>query len=244
MFLNWGNFIAHRALLNQEDGENSKKAIQRCIDKNLPIEIDVQFHQSGQFLVFHDDNLKRMFGYQDPIRDVNLKVLPHLTDKFGNKILSLDELLDFINGRVPILIEVKSGQKDSYTEKMYQMDILSNQLKNYQGPFAIQSFDPIILRLLRSSSKSFILGHLICSWFKQDLSLVKKLFLSSYAGVVGMNLNFIAVEKDIFNQKAFLITKKLLGLPTLCWTIFDKTELNKVANKCDAVIFENGDVLL
>ena len=117
MFLNWGDFIVHRGLLRQEDGENSQKAIERCIEKNLPIEIDIQYHQSGQFFVFHDENLYRLFSLKDKFYEINLSLLPFLKDKFGNKILSLRELLDLVNGRVPILIEVKSNARVLSIEK-------------------------------------------------------------------------------------------------------------------------------
>ena len=46
-----GKIIAHRGLSCSGFVENSKISIINCIKNNIPIEIDLQYHPSGDFFV-------------------------------------------------------------------------------------------------------------------------------------------------------------------------------------------------
>ena len=53
--------IAHRGIFdNIKIPENSIKAFQKAIDKNIPIELDVQLTKDNVLVVFHDYTLDRM----------------------------------------------------------------------------------------------------------------------------------------------------------------------------------------
>ena len=55
--------IAHRGIHdNEKIPENSLKAFKLTMDKNIPIELDIHLTKDNEFIVFHDDNLKRMTG--------------------------------------------------------------------------------------------------------------------------------------------------------------------------------------
>jgi glycerophosphoryl diester phosphodiesterase len=90
--------IAHRGLIKSGLIENSYETIIECIDNKVAIEVDLQFHPSGEIFVFHDENLLRMFGYNFllsacPIE--NLKLLKY-TD--NSSLVTLSSLLDLVNG--------------------------------------------------------------------------------------------------------------------------------------------------
>ncbi|HEX3074684.1 MAG TPA: glycerophosphodiester phosphodiesterase family protein, partial [Ignavibacteriales bacterium] len=52
--------IAHRGLHNNKDvPENSILSIERSVEHNFPIEIDVQMSADGKIIVFHDEDLLR-----------------------------------------------------------------------------------------------------------------------------------------------------------------------------------------
>ena len=55
---------AHRGYFDNNSGipENSSAAYKRAIEKNYPIEMDIQLSKDGKLVCFHDDNLKRMCG--------------------------------------------------------------------------------------------------------------------------------------------------------------------------------------
>ena len=96
-----GKLIAHRGLadLSKQFVENSLPAILDCAQKNVPVEIDVQYHSEIGFVVFHDDTLERMFGYKANIADCTAEFLEILRYKDGNKLIDLKTFLEAVDGK-------------------------------------------------------------------------------------------------------------------------------------------------
>ena len=102
--------IAHRGLHNNDTiPENSLKAFQKCIDKNIPIELDVRVTKDKQIVVFHDDKLSRMTEIDGYVNNIDYAdLLSARLLKTNEKIPLFSEVLELVNGKVPILIEVKN----------------------------------------------------------------------------------------------------------------------------------------
>ena len=67
--------IAHRGIHdNITTPENSISSFRKAIDKNLPIEFDIQLTKDNKLVIFHDDNLKRMTGVDKFIQEMNFDV--------------------------------------------------------------------------------------------------------------------------------------------------------------------------
>ena len=106
LFQSWlvEKYIAHRGLHNEKLPENSLGAIQNAIDKNLPIEIDVHEIKDGTLVIFHDKSLQRVTGKDGYIHNLtaeDLKDHKILGTEFS--IPTLKEVLDLVNGHIPIL---------------------------------------------------------------------------------------------------------------------------------------------
>jgi glycerophosphoryl diester phosphodiesterase len=97
--------IGHRGARAYET-ENTLESFGRAIKLGVnAIELDVRTSQDGKLVVIHDDNLKKVFGKDVPVKEATLAGLRKLT---GNKIPTLQEALHFINGKVEkILVELK-----------------------------------------------------------------------------------------------------------------------------------------
>ncbi|MDB9496750.1 glycerophosphodiester phosphodiesterase family protein [Spirulina major CS-329] len=68
--MNWivNTPIAHRGLHNDSSvPENSLKAFERAVNKNYPIELDINLLSDGNLAVFHDQKLERMTGIRGSI---------------------------------------------------------------------------------------------------------------------------------------------------------------------------------
>ena len=89
MFLKIGHRGA-RAYEVENTIESFKKAIELGVNA---IEFDVRATKDGKLIVFHDDNLKRVFGKDIELNASPLKELKHLTE---NRIPTLEEALQFI----------------------------------------------------------------------------------------------------------------------------------------------------
>ena len=146
--------VAHRGLHAAEKGipENSFKAYAAAIEKGYPIEMDVQLTKDNKLVCFHDDNLKRVTGEDSLIWDKTLDEVENLrlsgTDE---KIPTFDEFLSFIDGRVPIVIELKSQRT-----KGVIADEVIKRLDGYKGEFVVQSFDPFIMKEFRVKRPDFM----------------------------------------------------------------------------------------
>ena len=213
-----GNIIAHRGIHdNKETPENSLKAFAKALNRNIPIELDVQLTKDNIIVVFHDYSLLRMTGKKAYLQDLTYNELQelYLLDT-KEKIPTLKEVLDLIQGKVLIDIEVKNS---NYIDKLCR--ILKEELFNYNN-YILKSFHPLIVRKLKKNFPDKEVGFLINDHYSNYLydRLVTSKFLLNI-----LKPDFVAISKKL------LKTKKLNSLekkyPVLVWTITDKGELEK-----------------
>ena len=105
-FLNYK--YAHRGFHGEGAEENSFTAYERAIERGYGIEIDIRFSKEEELVVFHDATLERVCGVDKKVSDLTVAELKEL--RLGDtedKIPTFSELLRFIDGRVPLLIEIK-----------------------------------------------------------------------------------------------------------------------------------------
>ena len=228
--------IAHRGLFNKKEGipENSIPAFERAIQENYPIELDVHLLVDGNIVIFHDDNLARMTGMKKKIKECTydeIKDLKLNNTKYGIPLFS--EVLDLVQGRVPILIEFKYDRKAGETEKR-TMELLVN----YKGKYAVQSFSPSSLIWFKKNYPDVPRGQLSADYRNERMIIIKKIILRN------LYLNFLT--------KPYFISYGINGFPNkrvqkwkdsgnlvLAWTIKNNQDLEKVKNECNNIIGEN-----
>ena len=231
--MNWMElypFIAHRGLHSSNVAENSMASFELAIKRGYAIELDIQFLRNGEPIVFHDNNLFRMTGEDCEIKDINPQFLRFLRYRDGQKILTMGEVLAFVDSRVPLLIEIKN---DTYTKSA--MSNVINLLKSYRGKFSLQSFNPQVLRHIKSKAPHFSIGQLTTVWNKTDLNFWQRNFLR-HAEFYN-ELDFISVDQNKLGKKEIFLSKQK-KIPLLSWTIRSQQELRKVRSKCSGFIFE------
>ena len=203
------NKIAHRGMFdNIKIPENSIASFKKALKYNYSIELDVQLTKDNVLVVFHDNNLKRMTGLDKLITDTNyeeLKKLKLLNTK--ESIPTLDEVLNLINNKVLLDIEVKD------TKKIKEItNILKDKLKNYNN-YVLKSFNPRIVRNLKKNINTEV-GYLIDSKHK---------FLYSNLIIKYSKADFLSISKKLLKSKKFQKLKNKYQL--LIWTIKDKDEI-------------------
>ena len=166
-------YIAHRGFHNTENPENTIGAFARAIENNYAIELDVQLLADGTVVVIHDNKLSRLCGVDKYLSNCNLEDLQNLyvlDTKW--QVPTLKQVLEFVDGKTPLLIEIKNTLKVGELEaKVYEL------LKDYNGEFAIQSFNPFSLQWFKDNAPNVLRGQL-SSYFKgEDLSFIKKTLL-------------------------------------------------------------------
>lgn len=220
--------IAHRGIHdNDKIPENSVKAFELAIKKELPIELDVHITKDNKIVVFHDDNLFRMTGINKEIKNCTYKELLKLNLlNTTYSIPTLDEVLNLINGKVLLDIEIKN---DNRTKEV--CNLLVEKLKNYKGKFIIKSFYLNIIYWFRINKPEYIRGILIPMNYKQKpIKLKYKRNILVYT-----KPDFICPNKNLVKTK-FIINQRKKGKPIVAWTINNEKEKEKIKNYVDSYI--------
>ena len=224
--------VAHRGLHNIEKGipENSFKAYSAAIESGYPIEMDIQLTSDNVLVCFHDDSLKRMTGVDSLIREKSYAELCEMrlagTDE---KIPLFDDFLAFVNGRTPIVIELKSQKT-----KGVIADEVIKRLDKYEGEFVVQSFDPFIMKEFREKRPDFIRGQLIdkgrhkqLSWFADKLLGMAFFNFAVKPDFMNMNVEYLPVSKRMAKNRRIIT-----------WTIRSEEDRKKAERFADNYIFE------
>ena len=228
------NIIAHRGMFdNKKIPENSLKSFQKALDKNIPIELDVQLTSDNQLVVFHDKTLDRMTNHQGVIQEKTYEEIKdyYLLDT-KEKIPTLEEVLKLVKGRVLLDIEVKDTKRKKET-----CTLLLKILEGYSN-YIIKSFNPVIVKTIKKMNKDIEVGLLIPK--RYDCNYFFNLFLKSRLILLYAKPDFIAIHKSLFSKKKYLKYSK--KHPIMLWTIKNKDDIkddNNYIYICNNLPFDN-----
>ena len=224
--------IAHRGLWNENITENSLNAYRNAVQNGYPIETDLYASTDGVIFCFHDKTLVRMTGADGNIFDKSSKELLGLRlENTDQTIPTLKELLDTVDGKVALLIEIKDQPDKEIVEKV--LDVL----KDYKGEFAIQSFNPLYINKVKKLAP-FVTRGILSTNDTEDLKTEKPhvRFI-----IKRMALNFLIKPHFISYKHTGIPLKKrkIKNKKVLCWTVTDKETHEKVKPYVDNIIFEH-----
>lgn len=225
--------IAHRGVHNEKDIiENSLEAFKEAVNKNYIIELDVHFLKDGEVVVFHDDNIERMTGINKNLKDCTYDEIRNI--KLLNKNTYIPKFLDvlkLVDGKVPILIELKNDNKVGLLESS-----LVQILKKYNGKYAVQSFNPLSIMWFKNNYPNIIRGQLVCKFKNKKMDNIKKFILKTMFFNIITNPDFISHSVDDLSYKEVNKIKKnkfILG-----WTVRNKERYDELIKYYDNLICE------
>lgn len=233
-----GYAFAHRGLYDNATNakENSMRAFENAVNKGYAIELDVQLTRDDVIVVFHDYDLMRMCGVDDKIADKTYKeLLAYNLMNSDGKIPTLTDVLQLVNGKVPLLIELKVPFSYKKT-----CQLLNQALATYQGVYCIESFNPFVLYWYRKNNPSVMRGQLSSMLIKDKEAGNKFLYF------LLQNLMFNWLAKPDFlsyNLKhrksfSFQVCTKLYKPYTFAWTVHSKQEWQESKEDFQYIIFE------
>ena len=236
---------AHRGLHNDEIPENSLAAYSNAIDNGYGIEIDVQLSSDGEIFVFHDSTALRMCGVDKKIFEMTAEEIKLLRLKETDEhIPTLAEVLSLVDGSVPLLIEVKY-----YADTMKLCSLLAEALDSYYGSFAIQSFDPRVLRYFKKYRPTFARGQLVAKAPKRsDKASTKEndgqnpivsFLLSHLLLNVLSRPDFISIQKNHTRELAFILATEVFKAKAFIWTVKNEKQYDFFRKQGYHSIFEN-----
>lgn len=235
IFDSWivNKYIAHRGLHNESIPENSLASFKNAIKSGYAIELDVRLTGDGEVVVFHDDKLERLTGKDKCVETLPLEEIKKMKLLDSEETIpTFEEVLKLVNGKTPILVEIKStnskvGNLESKVLKL---------LKAYNGEYAIESFNPYSLKWFLENAPEIKRGILSCYFKNEKLSFAKKFILKRLRMNRICKPNFIAYDgKKLPNR---WVTKCENELPVIAWNITSQQEYLEVVKYSDNVIFE------
>lgn len=223
LFKNW-NDIAHRGIHNEFVPENSIESFKIASNQQYSIELDIHMLKDNQIIVFHDNNLKRMTKIDKEIKNCTYEELKKIKLLNSNETIPLfNDVLKTVNGKVPILIEIKIDKKIiKFLKKTFKL------LKKYDGVYYFQTFNfrtIIIFKLFRKNQK---IGLLVSSNQNKMYYVFVKFFIKIFKP------DFLSYPLKRKNDK---ILKKYKN-PIIMWTIRNEKDYHKAEKYAKKIIFE------
>lgn len=227
---------AHRGLHKEGVPENSLAAFEDACRAGFGIELDVQLSHDGEVMVFHDYTLVRMTGCDKKLCELDAKELMTLTLAGTDQTIpTLKQVLALVDGRVPLLVELKGESFDtSLCAKVADL------LRDYKGTYCLESFNPLLIGNMKKEFPEAFCGLLytnVCREKKKKSAL--NLALTAMALNVVARPDFIAFDKADRDTLPVKITTKLFGAPKFVWTVRTQEELDTAHKNGELPIFEN-----
>lgn len=212
-FLNH-SIIAHRGIYNNITiYENSMDSIMYAVKNNLIVEIDIRLTKDNQIIVFHDEDASRMLKLKDKISSLTKDEIDYLSPYH---IPTLKEVLDSINGKVPIVIEVKEDNKIIRNE-------LVKILNKYNGKYVIQSFIYDAIKYYKK--KKFVCGLIVSD--KKNIRLLDK----------NLDLDFFNIKYDIVDVRKINLLKQKYYV--IGWTLDTRKDVEYYIKLFNNLVIDN-----
>lgn len=229
---------AHRGLHGAGVPENSLAAFREAVLHGYGIELDLQLSRDGEIMVFHDYNLDRMTGKNALLTDLDAEELRTLSlGGTDEKIPFFKEVLELVDGRIPLLIELKG---ESATD-MRLCVAVEKLLRGYAGPYCVESFNPMQLRWWKKNRPDVLRGQLVTNLVKKkDGTFSKKpvdYLLSGMLLNVCSRPDFIAADGRMKNPSV-KVCEILFGADRYVWTVKGNEMRRAYTEKKQYPIFE------
>jgi glycerophosphoryl diester phosphodiesterase len=221
--------IAHRGLHDIARGrpENSLAAFDAAVGAHYAIECDLHLAADSVPVIFHDAELRRLTASDGHVRDLTSAALGNLRIAGTPEwIPTLDELLRLVEGRVPLVLELKhvAGRDAGLAWEVVE------RLRRYPGPAALMSFEQALIADVKAADPSLPRGLVA----QGDWRCAG----AHFRAALRLGVNFISYSIDDLPTPMPIITRRLLGIPLICWTVRFPEQRRKAEALTDQITFE------
>lgn len=232
-------YICHRGLFNNKDiPENSLIAFKKAVDNNYGIELDVQITADDKLVVFHDTSLYRMTNIEKDLNDCTFSELqeyPLLDTK--HTIPLFEDVLKLLKPDTPLIIEVKEEKRYIQVTKM-----LVELMKDYDGLYNMESFNPIVVEWLKSHAPNIIRGQLSYNYLKDKNNknpFIIKFLLTYLLTNILTRPDYVAYDYNSLDNISFKIISKIFKGECVAWTIKSQKDLENAKEYYQTYIFDS-----
>lgn len=236
--------IAHRGLHDAAAGviENTAAAFAAAIAAGHGIECDLQPAADSTPVVFHDETLGRLIDAEGFVAVRSVEDLKRLAyrDAPAERILSFDDFLELVGGRVPLLVEVKSNWR---ALDGHFLSRIASAAGRYKGPIALMSFDPAAMVAIRGFAPGVPRGIVSGiyrdeGWWSDVLEPERRERLSQLLESRPAAPDFYAYHVGDLPTPVTRFAREVLKLPLFTWTVRQPAHWQTARRWADAAIFE------
>ena len=221
--------IAHRGFhdLNDKRWENTLSAFSAAIERGYAIECDVHLSADGVPIVIHDDDLRRLTGTEGFVWQRTAAEMAQLrvggTDDHPP---TLSELLDLVDGRVPLVVEIKGtpGHDAGLVKAVGRL------LKRYEGQVAIMSFDHWLIREFETEAPGIPGGLTAYGTANHETE--------AHFSMLAHGIAFTSYAAGDLPNRFVSFVRERLGMPVITWTIRDQPAIDLTFRYADQMTFE------
>ncbi len=233
--------FAHRGYYCSEKHipANAMPAFSAAIKHGIGIELDLHLTRDGEVVVFHNDTLKEVCGDDRPIEALSFAELKsHLLEGTTETIPLFSDVLRLVDGKVPLLVELKlpTGKVAPLCEKVTAL------MKDYPGPYLIQSFNTLGLFWYRHHAPDILRGQLsrrLTITHTPQPWILKFLTENMMTNFLGRP-DFISYRMDELPNPFVTLLTKLYHTPLAVWTVKTPEEMKIASEKYEMLIFEES----
>jgi hypothetical protein len=229
-----GVHYAHRGLHDGQNPENSLAAFAAAAEAGYGIELDVQLSRDGVAMVFHDATLARVCGREGRVADYTAAELQRfaLCGKEEHTIPTFAEVLRLVDGRVPLLVEIKG-----YMHVAPVCEAAAALLDAYRGPYLIESFTPYVVNWFKKNRPAVVRGQLSSRLFRKGKRNLGNLIVQSLCCNFIARPDFIAFCYADRRLLSFQIATRFYRASSMAWTVKSETG-ERESCEFDDIIFE------
>lgn len=231
--------IAHRGLHDRSRAilENTASAFAAAIEHGYAIECDLQLTRDGEAVVFHDETLDRLTEQKGRVIDRTAEELQEIPLRgTRDRMQRLEELLRQVDGRAPLVIELKSHWDGSTRLAERALDVLAA----YRGRHALMSFDPDLVAAVADGDPDTVRGIVadrVTGKEYQGLPFPRRLELRTLDHFARSRPHFLSYHAAGLPYGPAR-TLRQLGMPVICYTIRSQAEAARARRYCDQITFE------
>lgn len=231
-------YFAHRGLHDNagDAPENSMAAFRKAVAAGLGMELDVQVTKDGVPVIFHDFKLERICGVEGKVADHTFEELQAYTlCQSKERIPRFSDLLEMVDGRVPLIVEIKAETAD-----VSCCAAIDKLLRAYQGAYCIESFNPMVLWWFRRNHGNVVRGQL-SSNFRREGEYWNILYFAMTHLLFNFltKPDFIAYNYKFSEEPGRRICRHLYRHPAAAWTVRSEKDLQALKGKYDVFIFDS-----
>lgn len=146
--------IAHRGA-SADEPENTLRAFQRAIEQDAQmIELDLDQSADGHVIVMHDATLERTTNLRGRVAELSLAEIRKADAGKGERVPTLDEVLDLTLGKVRLYLEIKEARAAANTLKTIRA-------RRCETDVMLASFDLALMKQLGEEVNDMELGLIL-----------------------------------------------------------------------------------